>query len=328
MRLAKKAAAVILAAAMTVSMLTACSGGGGGSTSGNNPGNTPSGGNSSTVTPGGGGSGNTPGGGGSGSGTTPTPDAPDTPGSSDDGKDDSGTVSYLNSRTGKFYKTLGTAYTADMQVKINENGLIQTAPLLFATDGNRVYGKTVADIEGQTIDMITMIDEQGKTLWEVIPMSHEIMTAMGHPDKNGIYFVEEFDGDSNQIGDPIGETAPVEGVEFNVEKQGTFYIESQTAEGVQIAYWYEGNSFTPKYIIIYQSNEKGQMVEAVNIEFKTVTPGKNEKLLNFEEILKAYYDATDDPEFNEGIGDVETFKMPSTSLKRAGKRSAKRAIVW
>ena len=273
MRLSKKIAAVALAAVMAVSMLTACGGTDAPSSS------SPSSSSPSSSSSGSGSSG-------SGSSSNSTSDSSSSSNSGTDDKEEN--VAYQNSRTGRFYRKLGTSYTLGLKMDATTDGVNQTATMLISTNGNRVYEEIAGrSDDGDVENAIVLIDQAKRQSWVLIP--DESVKDQG---KLGYYRVLEM-GDS-QPGE--GSTVkPIEGIKFTQKTEGNYYIETQTYEvpagdgtaKMTMAYYFVRNSDTPKFVVVDESVD-GKALVSMRMEFTSVEYQANKKYMDFESLLKQY----------------------------------------
>ncbi|WP_308563858.1 hypothetical protein [uncultured Faecalibacterium sp.] len=93
---------------------------------------------------------------------------------------------------------------------------------------------------------------------------------------------------------------PIEGLKFKQETKGNYYIETQTYElpteegklKMVIAYYYEGNSITPKYTEV-KEYLNGEELVTMRMTFTRIEYKADAKYLDFETILNQYIDITD-----------------------------------
>lgn len=282
MRLAKKIVAVALAAAMSLTMLTACGGGGGSSaSSGSNSGSSKP---SSSASSGNAGSTSTSNSGSSsGSTSASASGASSNSGSTSEGE----TIDYAKSRTVKFFQKLGTNYTLEIKMDVDADSENATAKFLISTNGNRTYTNlTAKDANGEQT-VIYLTDKAQNKEWLVMPSEEEV-----EPGKYGVYFEMKYDSDSDGSSS-VDDTKPEVGLKFTKETKGNYYIEHQIVtegtEKLDVAYWYEGNSSQPKYIITEQT---GQTTETVKLELSNVEYKARAAYMDFEEILSHYVNMT------------------------------------
>ncbi len=278
MRLSKKIAAVALAAVMAVSMLTACGGTDAPSSS------SPSSSSPSSSSSGSGSSG-------SGSSSNSTSDSSSSSNSGTDDKEEN--VAYQNSRTGRFYRKLGTSYTLGLKMDATTDGVNQTATMLISTNGNRVYEEIAGrSDDGDVENAIVLIDQAKRQSWVLIP--DESVKDQG---KLGYYRVLEM-GDS-QPGE--GSTVkPIEGIKFTQKTEGNYYIETQTYEvpagdgtaKMTMAYYFVRNSDTPKFVVVDESVD-GKALVSMRMEFTSVEYQANKKYMDFEALLQQYINVSE-----------------------------------
>ena len=271
MRLSKKIAAVALAAVMAVSMLTACGGTDAPSSS------SPSSSSPSSSSSGSGSSG-------SGSSSNSTSDSSSSSNSGTDDKEEN--VAYQNSRTGRFYRKLGTSFTMGVKMNATIDGVNQTSNVLISTNGNRVYEEFWSD-DGDIGHKIILMDQTKRQGWLLIPDED-----VEEPGKLGYYQTLEIG--NNQTGG--GTTVkPIEGIKFTQRTEGNYYIESQTYEvpsddgtvKVSMAYYFVRNSDTPKFVVVDESVD-GKALVSMRMEFTSVEYQANKKYMDFESLLKQY----------------------------------------
>ena len=258
MRLSKKIAAVALAAVMSVSLLTAC--GGTDAPSSSNPGSSSSSSSSSS-------------------------------GSTEDKEEN---VAYKNSRTAKFYQKLGTSYTLGAKLDAVGNGQSATADMLVVTNGSRTYQQATTRSNGATESQTVLVDLTKQKGWALIP--DERVKDQG---KLGYCYSATISGTSIGSGIP-GNVMPIEGLKFKQETKGNYYIETQTYElpteegklKMVIAYYYEGNSITPKYTEV-KEYLNGEELVTMRMTFTRIEYKADAKYLDFETILNQYIDITD-----------------------------------
>ena len=277
MRLSKKIAAVALAAVMSVSMLTAC--GGTDAPSSSNPGSSSSSSSSSSADSSASSSGSTSDSSSSNSGST---------------EDKEENVAYKNSRTAKFYQKLGTSYTLGAKLDAVGNGQSATADMLVVTNGSRTYQQATIRSNGATESQTVLVDLTKQKGWVLLP--DERVKDQG---KLGYCYSATISGTSIGGGIP-GNVMPIEGLKFKQETKGNYYIETQTYElpteegklKMVIAYYYEGNSITPKYTEV-KEYLNGEELVTMRMTFTRIEYKADAKYLDFETILKQYIDKTD-----------------------------------
>ena len=287
MRLSKKIAAVALAAVMSVSLLTAC--GGTDAPSSSNPGSSSSSSSSSADSSSSSSS--------SGSASDSSSSSSSSGSSSNSGTEDKEeNVAYKNSRTGRFYQKLGTSYTLGMKLDVTVNDQSGTADVLTVTSGGRSYQQATIQSNGDAESQTMLVDKTKQKMWYLIPMEDENTKEQG---KLGYCRSVTISGTSTGD-DVLGNVMPNEGLKFKQETKGNYYIESQsfavlTDEGLAeyaIAYYFEGNNITPKYVdakVSLGSKETATM----RMTFTRIEYTANAKYLDFETILKQYIDITD-----------------------------------
>ena len=278
MRLSKKIAAVALAAVMAVSMLTACGGT-----------DAPSSSSPSSSSPSSSSSGS-----GSSSADSSSNSTSDSSSSSNSGTDDKEeNVAYQNSRTGKFYRKLGTSYTLGLKMDATTDGVNQTATMLISTNGNRVYEEIAGrSDDGDAEHVIVLADRATGQSWLLVP--DESVKDQG---KLGYYQILP-KGDDQTGGDTTAK--PVEGIKFTQKTEGNYYIESQTYEApsddgtvkVSMAYYFVRNSDTPKFVVVDESVD-GKALVSMRMEFTSVEYQANKKYMDFEALLKQYVNISD-----------------------------------
>lgn len=277
MRLSKKIAAVALAAVMSVSLLTAC--GGTDAPSSSNPGSSSSSSSSSSSA--------------DSSASSNSDDSSN--GSSNSGTEDKEeNVAYKNSRTAKFYQKLGTSYTLGAKLDAVGNGQSATADMLVVTNGSRTYQQATIRSNGATESQTVLVDLTKQKGWVLLP--DERVKDQG---KLGYCYSATISGTSIGGGIP-GNVMPIEGLKFKQETKGNYYIETQTYElpteegklKMVIAYYYEGNSITPKYTEV-KEYLNGEELVTMRMTFTRIEYKADAKYLDFETILKQYIDKTD-----------------------------------
>ena len=327
MRLAKKVIAVALAVAMMTSMLTACSGGGGGGSStggnGSNISGGTTGGNGGTT---GGDTGNGGGtGGGTGSGDTGNGGGNgETGGGAGAGTTETSTVKFVDSRTGKLFITLSTkGYTATLKVTDTDPEGTETNSLVISGDAKghsylAAPRSLIFDVvkSNPKKTMFVLADTQEDNEWLVLPMTPEEKAEAGLSGTNlaGICFKVENAYEFINGDDIIGDYFPEYMANFTTEKNAVNYIESQIDDDSnRISYWYEGSSQIPERVVL--EDVYGEQFKEYNrAEISDAKLGEDKKLLDFDSILKDYYDVTDELK-NVGNGsDVQ-------SLMKAVKRA-------
>lgn len=277
MRLSKKIAAVALAAVMSVSLLTAC--GGTDAPSSSNPGSSSSSSSSASADS-------------SASSSGSTSDSSSSSNSSTDDKEEN--VDYKNSRTAKFYQKLGTSYTLGAKLDAVGNGQSATADMLVVTNGSRIYQQATTRSNGATESQTVLVDLTKQKGWALIP--DERVKDQG---KLGYCYSATISGTSIGSGIP-GNVMPIEGLKFKQETKGNYYIETQTYElpteegklKMVIAYYYEGNSITPKYTEV-KEYLNGEELVTMRVTFTRIEYKADAKYLDFETILSQYIDRTD-----------------------------------
>lgn len=277
MRLSKKIAAVALAAVMSVSMLTAC--GGTDAPSSSSPSSSSSSSSSSSADSSASSSGSTSDSSSSNSGST---------------EDKEENVAYKNSRTAKFYQKLGTSYTLGAKLDAVGNGQSATADMLVVTNGSRTYQQATIRSNGATESQTVLVDLTKQKGWVLLP--DERVKDQG---KLGYCYSATISGTSIGGGIP-GNVMPIEGLKFKQETKGNYYIETQTYElpteegklKMVIAYYYEGNSITPKYTEV-KEYLNGEELVTMRMTFTRIEYKADAKYLDFETILKQYIDKTD-----------------------------------
>ena len=277
MRLSKKIAAVALAAVMSVSLLTAC--GGTDAPSSSSPSSSSSSSSSSSADSSASSSGSTSDSSSSNSGST---------------EDKEENVAYKNSRTAKFYQKLGTSYTLGAKLDAVGNGQSATADMLVVTNGSRTYQQATIRSNGATESQTVLVDLTKQKGWVLLP--DERVKDQG---KLGYCYSATISGTSIGGGIP-GNVMPIEGLKFKQETKGNYYIETQTYElpteegklKMVIAYYYEGNSITPKYTEV-KEYLNGEELVTMRMTFTRIEYKADAKYLDFETILKQYIDKTD-----------------------------------
>lgn len=292
MRLSKKIAAVALAAVMSVSLLTAC--GGTDAPSSSNPGSSSSSSSSSADSSSSSSS--------SGSASDSSSSSSGSGSSSNSGTEDKEeNIAYKNSRTARFYQKLGTSYTLGSKLDITANNKSETVDMLVVTNGSRTYQQATAQSKGSTESQIVLTDLTKQKKWNLASVEDDITKEQG---KLGYYYSAPISGTSTGGGVP-GNVMPIEGLKFNQETKGDYYIESQSyaassnGEKVEIfiAYYFKGNDSAPEYVDVKESlGSKG--TATIRVTFTRIEYKADAKYLDFETILKQYIDVTD--------------KMPST----------------
>lgn len=278
MRLSKKIAAVALAAVMSVSLLTAC--GGTDAPSSSNPGSSSSSSSSSSSADS------------SASSSGSTSDSSSSNSGSTEDKEEN--VAYKNSRTAKFYQKLGTSYTLGAKLDAVGNGQSATADMLVVTNGSRTYQQATIRSNGATESQTVLVDLTKQKGWVLLP--DERVKDQG---KLGYCYSATISGTSIGGGIP-GNVMPIEGLKFKQETKGNYYIETQTYElpteegklKMVIAYYYEGNSITPKYTEV-KEYLNGEELVTMRMTFTRIEYKADAKYLDFETILKQYIDKTD-----------------------------------
>lgn len=284
MRLSKKIAAVALAAVMSVSLLTAC--GGTDAPSSSNPGSSSSA-SSSSADSSASSSGSTSDSGSSSS----SADSSSNSGSTEDKEEN---VDYKNSRTAKFYQKLGTSYILGVKLDAVGNGESATGDMLVVTNGSRIYQQATTRSNGATESQTVLVDLTKQKGWALIP--DERVKDQG---KLGYCYSAPISGTSIGGGIP-GNVMPIEGLKFKQETKGNYYIETQTYElpteegklKMVIAYYYEGNSITPKYTEV-KEYLNGEELVTMRMTFTRIEYKADAKYLDFETILNQYIDITD-----------------------------------
>lgn len=284
MRLSKKIAAVALAAVMSVSLLTAC--GGTDAPSSSNPGSSSSA-SSSSADSSASSSGSTSDSGSSSS----SADSSSNSGSTEDKEEN---VDYKNSRTAKFYQKLGTSYILGVKLDAVGNGESATGDMLVVTNGSRIYQQATTRSNGATESQAVLVDLTKQKGWALIP--DERVKDQG---KLGYCYSAPISGTSIGGGIP-GNVMPIEGLKFKQETKGNYYIETQTYElpteegklKMVIAYYYEGNSITPKYTEV-KEYLNGEELVTMRMTFTRIEYKADAKYLDFETILNQYIDITD-----------------------------------
>lgn len=277
MRLSKKIAAVALAAVMSVSMLTAC--GGTDAPSSSSPSSSSSSSSSASADS-------------SASSSGSTSDSSSSSNSSTDDKEEN--VDYKNSRTAKFYQKLGTSYTLGAKLDAVGNGQSATADMLVVTNGSRIYQQATTRSNGATESQTVLVDLTKQKGWVLTP--DERVKDQG---KLGYCYSATISGTSIGGGIP-GNVMPIEGLKFKQETKGNYYIETQTYElpteegklKMVIAYYYEGNSITPKYTEV-KEYLNGEELVTMRVTFTRIEYKADAKYLDFETILSQYIDRTD-----------------------------------
>lgn len=277
MRLSKKIAAVALAAVMSVSMLTAC--GGTDAPSSSSPSSSSSSSSSSSADS-------------SASSSGSTSDSSSSSNSSTDDKEEN--VDYKNSRTAKFYQKLGTSYTLGAKLDAVGNGQSATADMLVVTNGSRTYQQATTRSNGATESQTVLVDLTKRKGWVLTP--DERVKDQG---KLGYCYSATISGTSIGGGIP-GNVMPIEGLKFKQETKGNYYIETQTYElpteegklKMVIAYYYEGNSITPKYTEV-KEYLNGEELVTMRVTFTRIEYKADAKYLDFETIRSQYIDRTD-----------------------------------
>lgn len=285
MRLSKKIAAVALAAVMSVSLLTAC--GGTDAPSSSSPSSSSSSSSSSSADSSASSSGSTSDSGSSSS----SADSSSNSGSTEDKEEN---VDYKNSRTAKFYQKLGTSYILGVKLDAVGNGESATGDMLVVTNGSRIYQQATTRSNGATESQTVLVDLTKQKGWALIP--DERVKDQG---KLGYCYSATISGTSIGSGIP-GNVMPIEGLKFKQETKGNYYIETQTYElpteegkvKMVIAYYYEGNSITPKYTEV-KEYLNGEELVTMRMTFTRIEYKADAKYLDFETILNQYIDITD-----------------------------------
>lgn len=284
MRLSKKIAAVALAAVMSVSMLTAC--GGTDAPSSSSPDSSSSSSSSSTDSSSSSSSSSAD------SSSNGTSDSSSSSNSSTDDKEEN--VDYKNSRTAKFYQKLGTSYTLGAKLDAVGNGQSATADMLVVTNGSRTYQQATTRSNGATESQTVLVDLTKQKGWVLTP--DERVKDQG---KLGYCYSATISGTSIGGGIP-GNVMPIKDLKFKQETKGNYYIETQTYElpteegklKMVIAYYYEGNSITPKYTEV-KEYLNGEELVTMRVTFTRIEYKADAKYLDFETILSQYIDRTD-----------------------------------
>lgn len=285
MRLSKKIAAVALAAVMSVSLLTAC--GGTDAPSSSNPGSSSSSSSSSADSSSSSSS--------SGSASDSSSSSSGSGSSSNSGTEDKEeNIAYKNSRTARFYQKLGTSYTLGSKLDITANNKSETVDMLVVTNGSRTYQQATTRSNGATESQTVLVDLTKQKGWALIP--DERVKDQG---KLGYCYSATISGTSIGGGIP-GNVMPIEGLKFKQETKGNYYIETQTYElpteegklKMVIAYYYEGNSITPKYTEV-KEYLNGEELVTMRMTFTRIEYKADAKYLDFETILNQYIDITD-----------------------------------
>lgn len=282
MRLSKKIAAVALAAVMSVSLLTAC--GGTDAPSSSNPGSSSSSSSSSADSNSSSGS------------ASDSSSASSSSGSSSNSSSNSSTedkeenVAYKDSRTARFYQKLGTSYTMGLKTFSSADDGSLTAEGLISTNGNRVYEEFTGLNDGKKETQIVLIDMAKRKGWYITPNKDFKEGKLGY------YQVMDL---SNRPEDSQTMLKPIAGIKFTKETKGNYYVESQTVEQVteqqaiklSMAYYYEGNSNIPKYA--EQELSVNGEKQTIRVELTSVEYNAKAKYMDFESILKQYFNVND-----------------------------------
>jgi hypothetical protein len=174
------------------------------------------------------------------------------------------------------------------------NGQSATADMLVVTNGSRTYQQATIRSNGATESQTVLVDLTKQKGWVLLP--DERVKDQG---KLGYCYSATISGTSIGGGIP-GNVMPIEGLKFKQETKGNYYIETQTYElpteegklKMVIAYYYEGNSITPKYTEV-KEYLNGEELVTMRMTFTRIEYKADAKYLDFETILKQYIDKTD-----------------------------------
>ena len=201
-------------------------------------------------------------------------------------------VAYQNSRTGRFFKKLGTNYTMRWKVDFTAEGKSETADILISTNGNRAYEKIMElSNDGNLENAIILIDQAKQQGWLLVP-DEELK-------KDGkLGYCKAGDVSAIQIENKFV-IKPTDGIEFTQKTEGNYYIESQAYElptddgtvKVTMDYYYVRNSDTPKFMVAENSLD-GKAILSMRVEFTSIEYKANTQYLDFESILKQYVDVS------------------------------------